>query len=474
VDGTVVSLALPAMQEQFHASASDAQWIVEAYAIALGALMLLGGALGDRYGRRRVFLIGVAIFTLASIWCGLASSMNVAIAARVLQGIGGMLLAPASLALLSAHFEGEERGAAIGTWSALTAIATTIGPVLGGVLVDHFSWRAVYFINVPLAAIVLGATLHAVDESRDTQARGALDLPGSVLVTAGLAGVVYALIVAPLESWSSPRVILAMCGGALALAAFFFVERRAHNPIVPLALFASSTFAGVNAVTLLVYAALGGSLYFLPFLMIQVHGYSATATGLGMLPFVLVLFVLSRPAGAMLPRFGPRAMLAAGTLVMTVAFIAFGLLERNVSYWSSFFPAIALLGVGMGIIVAPLTTTVMDSVSQERMGTASGINSAVSRIAGLLAVAALGAVLWQGFNAGLDRRANAAHLTRVQRSAIDAQRIRLSAARFTDPRLGIIVRSAYADGFVFVALACAVFAGVGAVISLVAIRGKTP
>lgn len=474
VDGTVVTLALPSMQTQFHASASDAQWIVEAYTIVLGALMLLGGALADRFGRRRIFVTGIAIFTLASIWCGLATDMHAAILARVVQGIGGMLLAPASLALLGAHFSGAERGKAIGTWSALTAIATSVGPVLGGVLVDHFSWRAVFFINVPLALVVMAAALYAVDESRDEKESGPLDVLGSLLVTLGLAGIVYALIDAPLESWHAARVLAGLYGGVLALVAFGFVERRVRNPIVPLGLFASSTFSGANALTLLLYAALGGSLYFLPFLMIQVHGYSATQTGLALLPFIALLFVLSRPAGAMLPRVGAKNILAIGTLVSAAAFVAFALLERNASYWTSFFPPIALLGIGMGIAVAPLTTTVMDSVPPERIGVASGINSAVSRIAGMLAIAGLGVALWHGFNAGLDRQIRAGHLPAAQIRQLNAQRARLAAAHFADSRATAVVRAAYADGFAGVALWCAALAAGSALISVLMIAGKRP
>ncbi|MGZ3497895.1 MAG: MFS transporter [Vulcanimicrobiaceae bacterium] len=472
VDGTVVTLALPAMQEQFHASASDAQWIVEAYAIALGSLMLLGGSLGDRYGRRRVFIVGVIIFTLASIACGLAANITMAILARVAQGVGGMLLAPASLALLGAHFSGQERGKAVGTWSAMTAVATTIGPVLGGVLIDHFSWRAVFYINVPLALLVLAATFYAVDESRDEGETGPLDIAGSLLVTLGMVGIVYALIVAPLESWHSLKVQVAFFGGLIALAIFPFVERHARNPIVPLELFRSSTFAGVNALTLLLYAALGGLLYFLPFLMIQVGGYSATATGAAFLPFILILFVLSRPAGAMLSRVGPKAILTTGTLVTSIGFIAFAMLERNGSYWTSFFPAISLLGLGMGITVAPLTTTVMDAVPSDRIGVAAGINNAVSRIAGMLAIAGLGAVLWSGFSASLDRRLEAVHVPPAQRAAIDAQRGKLAAARFSDPSATALVHAAYADGFALVAYCCAGMSILSSVISLLSIRGR--
>src|SRR5215469_12432285 len=285
IDGTVVSIALPVLQETFHASAAAALWVVEAYTLVLGALMLLAGALGDRYGRRLLFVSGVVVFAIGSLLCGLSTSMPMLIGARILQGLGGTMLAPASLALIGASFVGKDRGMAIGTWSGLTSVASAIGPVAGGAIVDHVGWRWAFFINLPIALAVVLIALRHVTESRDEDARGRPDIVGSLLVTCGLAGVVYAFVASGQSGWDG-ATIAAACAGALALAAFFLFERIAHDPILPLALFKRRDFTGINVMTLLIYSALSGLFYFLPFVIIQVDGYSATVAGAAMLPFI--------------------------------------------------------------------------------------------------------------------------------------------------------------------------------------------
>jgi len=293
IDGTVANVALPQIQTRLGASAVDAQWIVESYLLFLAALILVGGSLGDHYGRKRIFALGVALFAAASVWCGISTSPEELIIARAVQGSGGAMLVPGSLSIISASFEEERRGRAIGTWSGFVGITTAIGPVLGGYLVQNVSWRMAFFINIPLAIVVLWLVYRHVPESRDPDARK-LDIPGAVFATLGLGGVVYGLIESQNSGFGDPRVLVSLALGAAALLAFVFVEWRSDEPMMPLTLFRSRNFSGANLLTLFLYAGLGGALYFLPFNLIQVHGYSATAAGSSFLPFVLITFVLSR------------------------------------------------------------------------------------------------------------------------------------------------------------------------------------
>lgn len=451
IDATVVAIALPVLQETFGASASAAQWVVEAYTLVLGALMLLAGALGDRYGRRLLFVSGVVVFAAGSLLCGLSTSMPMLIAARVLQGLGGTMLAPASLALIGACFEGADRGKAIGTWSGLTAVASAIGPVAGGAIVDHFGWRWVFFINLPIALAVVLLALRHVPESRDEGERGTPDIVGSLLVTAGLAGIVYAFVASGQDGWNA-LTIASVCAGAAALAGFVAFESKTPDPILPLSLFARRDFTGVNVLTLLLYGALSGLFYFLPFVMIQVDGYPATLAGAAMLPFIVLLVLLSRFSGALSYRLGPRVLLVAGPLVTALGFALFGLL-RDLQFWNAIVPAISVVGLGMGLTVAPLTATLLESVPEAHVGLASGINNATSRVAGLLAIAVFGAMLSAVFNARLDPRMTS--MSPQQRDEVQTQRSAMAAAKLHDPTEIAAVHGAYADGFRVVALSCA-------------------
>lgn len=461
IDSTVVSIALPVIQTAFRATTFDAQWVIEGYTLVLGALMLLCGALGDRYGRKRIFVIGVVIFAAGSILCGLAPTMPALIAARVLQGIGGTMLAPASLALLGASFEGADRGRAIGTWSGLSAVAGAIGPVAGGAIVNHLGWRWIFFINIPIAIAVIAIALRHMRESRDESAGGRLDILGSLLITAGLGGIVYGFVVSGLDGWTA-RAIGALAGGIVALGAFAVLERRIANPILPFAMFKNRAFTGINIMTFLLYGALGGLFFFLPFVMILVNGYSATVTGFAMLPFLALLVGLSRYSGALVYRVGRRAMLVAGPSVAGAGFVAFALLP-DLHYWSGVFPSVVLIGIGMGFTVAPLTTTMIDSVEERHIGLASGVNNAVSRVAGLLAIAVLGAIIAAAFGARLSGRMSAANLSSVQRAHVEAQRSLMAAARLADPLEKRVVNAAYLDGFRVVAAVCALLAAGSAI-----------
>jgi EmrB/QacA subfamily drug resistance transporter len=403
IDGTVVNVALPALQGTFHASVVDVQWVVESYGIFLSALILAGGALGDLFGRRRMFLIGVGVFTAASIACGLASSIHELIIARCVQGIGASLLVPGSLAIISACFDEESRGKAIGTWSGFTAITTAFGPVLGGWLIQYASWRWAFLLNVPLAVAVVGISVRHVPESRGSEVKQ-VDWLGAMLATAGLAGVVTGFLESARLGWSNPLVLGSLLGGFLFLTVFLAIEAHTRSPMVPLALFRSRSFLGANVFTLFLYATLGIFFFLFPMELIQLQGYSATAAGSAMLPMIFVMFLLSRWSGGLVKRYGGRIPLVVGPLVVAAGFVMFAVLHAGGSYWKTYLPASLVLGLGMAITVAPLTTVLMNSVDQQHAGSASGINNAVARVAGVLAIAVFGTVMMKVFDSHLERR----------------------------------------------------------------------
>ena len=466
LDGTIVNVALPAIQEELRATASSAQWVIESYALFLAALLLVGGALGDRFGQRRVFMSGVALFTVAAAGCAFAGSIGQLIAARALQGVGAALLVPGSLALISVSFPQEQRGRAIGTWSAFSGIAAAVGPVVGGFLVDHFSWTWAFLINLPLGAILLALCIAKVPEVGAAVAQqSGLDLWGAAFATLGLAGVVFAFIEAPARGWTAPAVVAAALVGVLALVLFVIVEARSRAPMLPLSLLRIRDFAGANLLTLLLYAALGGGLYFFPLNLIQVQGYGAAAAGAALLPFILIMFVLSRWAGKLVDRFGARLPLVIGPLIAAAGFALFALPAVGGSYWTTFLPAVSVLGFGMAVTVAPLTTTVMNSVGPELAGLASGINNAVSRAGGLLALAVFGVVMSAAFNLALDSRISALDLPPAVQRGIEEQRARLAAMTVpegvdaaTASAIRRSVGEAFVAGFRRVMLACAALA----------------
>jgi len=461
IDGTVVNVALPAVQADFHATLVDVQWVVESYGLFLGALILVGGSLGDLFGRRLIFAIGVAIFAVASAGCGAASNIHLLILARSIQGVGAALLVPGSLAIISSSFDEKSRGQAIGTWSGFTAITTAIGPVLGGWLVEHASWRWVFFINPPLAAAVIVISVWRIPESRSATA-GRIDWFGALVATVGLGGLIVGFIESVNLGWRNPLVFGSLIVGFGCLVAFVFLEARVNSPMLPLALFESRSFSGANLLTLFLYSAIGIFFFLFPLNLIQVQGYSATAAGAAVLPLILLMFLLSRWSGGLVARYGPRGPLIIGPVIVALGFGLFAVPSVGDSYWKAFFPAMVVLGFGMAITVAPLTTSVMNSVDEDRVGAASGINNAVARVAGVLAIAVFGIVMVKAFGFRLNH--SLAHfslptsvLREIRSQATRLAGLQVSMGLDTDTKAAIThsIGEAFVFGYRIVMLICA-------------------
>src|SRR5712664_3301343 len=378
IDGMIVNIALPAIQQALHADAASTQWIVNAYLLLLGALVLVGGSAADLYGRRRIFLLGIAIFTTASIACGLAPNITVLVVSRAVQGLGAALLTPASLAMLGATFDQHERSHAIGIWAGVGALTAAAGPLLGGWLVDQVSWRAIFLLNVPLAVAAAGLAMFFASESRDDKSKR-LDWTGAIAVAIGLAAITWALSAIPASGFHDKTVLATLGGGAAFLILFVAIEARSREAaMMPLSLYRSRNFAATNALTLLLYFALGGALYYLPFGLIRLGGYSATQAGAALLPFALIMGFGASFAGVLSERFGPRLSLTAGPVIAACGLTLLAFADLGRSYWAGVFPAIGVLAIGITITVPPLTSTVMGSVGEAHAGIASGVNNAVA------------------------------------------------------------------------------------------------
>ncbi|HWM62437.1 MAG TPA: MFS transporter [Solirubrobacterales bacterium] len=401
LDGTVVNVALPAIAGDLDAGLAGQQWVVEAYMLTMVSLLLVGGSLGDQFGRRRIFVVGLIAFGATSILCALAPSEEFLVGARALQGIAGALLVPGSLAIVAATFEGAARGRAVGIWTAWTGIATVLGPAGGGALIEVLSWRAIFWVNIPLIAATVALTLHSVEESRDPEAFRGIDWAGIGLSAAGLAGPVFALIEQPSHGWGDPLVWAPMVAGIVCFALFVLHEARARHPMLDLALFRIRNFWVANLTTLTAYAGLIGGLFFVGLFLQQVAGYSPLEAGLATTPISIILFVLSPRFGRIASGVGPRAPMSAGPIVGGIGLIMLLRVDASPDYLTEVLPAIVVFGLGLAATVAPLTATVLDSVEERHVGIASGVNNGISRVAGLLAIAVLGAVISAKFDAGV-------------------------------------------------------------------------
>lgn len=472
IDGTVVGVALPALADDLDASLAEQQWIANSYLLALASLMLVGGALGDIYGRRRIYLVGLVGFGVTSVACGLAPSAESLIAARAIQGAAGALLVPGTLAIISSTFAESERGSAIGAWAAWSGLAGALGPILGGGLVDSLSWRWVFLINAPVIAVAVGLVLWAVAESRDEGRDRRIDYLGAVLAAIGLGGVAFGLIAGSDRGWSDPAVIGALVGGFAVLGAFLVAESRSRSPLMPLEYFRESNFSAANAATLAMYAALGGAFFFIPIYLQGVAGYSALASGAALTPVTVIMLALSSRVGTLADRLGPRWFMAGGPWLAAAGLLLIVRIDADGDYLTTVLPGLVVFGVGLAITVAPLTTTVMDAVESAHAGVASGVNNMLSRVAGLVGIAVVGAVLTAAFRRSLDGE------------EVEAASTALAAARdrpLADPdtqglsgeiarQVATVVEDASVSGFRWALLAAAGLAIIAGVVSAIWIR----
>jgi EmrB/QacA subfamily drug resistance transporter len=483
IDGTALTVALAALQADLNASGVDLFWINNAYALVLAALLLLGGALGDHFGRKRVYMIGIVLFAGGSLLCGLAPTTTRLILARLVQGLGGALMIPAGLATITDVFEAERSGRAIGTWSAGTVIASAVGPVLGGLLAQAGWWRGVFLMNLPFAIVALVVLQVKVPKHRRADTRQ-LDYVGAALATVGLAGLNYGLLEAPTLGWLAPVIIGALGGGTAALLVLLIVESLHDEPLIPLDLFRARTLSAASLLTLCFYGALNGILFFLPLNLIQVQGYRAAFAGMAQLPLMILLASLSRWAGGLVDRHGPRLPLTVGPAIAGFGFLLLAvpsITNGPVSFWKNYLPALLLLGLGMGLTVAPLSTTVMRAVPVSKAGVASGVNSTLSRLSSVLAIAILGPIALAVFSHSLAGRTKTIELSANARISLTAEAVKLGDAKAPaglEPPTANAVRQAiklaFVDSFRLVACLAAALSWLSAVISAALLRGQSP
>ena len=454
IDGTALNVVLPALQKSLQATGTDLFWILNAYLLMLAALILIGGSMGDRLGRKKVFMIGIFIFIAGSAACGFATNVTLLILFRIIQGIGSALMIPGSLSLISSSINEEERGKAIGTWSAVTTFVTVGGPILGGALADAGLWRYIFFINIPIGVIALLILWQHVKESRDEKNIHRLDFPGALTIAMGLALLTYGFLRIPIAGFHHWQVYISLTIGLLLLIIFLRIETKSKYPMMPLSLFKISAFTGTNLLTFFLYAGLGAAMLFLSLNLVQIQGYSQLQSGLTFLPFSMLMITLARYAGSLSDRHGPRMLLITGPVLAGFGFLILsftGQTNGPEDYWTSFFPGMLVLGLGMSFTVAPLTATVMASVSDGLSGTASGVNNAVSRIAGVFANAIFGALAFLFFSASLQADLKTVPLNLMEKQEVMAQVVNLGNAKVTahiKPELKIQVEKYYHDGFI--------------------------
>jgi EmrB/QacA subfamily drug resistance transporter len=483
MDGSIVNIALPALQSSFRATSGEIQWVIQSYALFGAALLLLGGAIGDRYGRRRAFAWGVAVFTLASAACAASHTLGQLVFARSIQGIGAALLVPQGLAIISASFPEEERGRAIGLWSAWTSVFVAVGPVAGGWLMQIWNWRLLFLLNLPLALLVF-LLVPKIPESTAQiagEAKRPLDFFGATLNTLSFAAIIYALSFASQIGWRNPRILGLLLGGIVLFVAFLKSQAQNPNAMMPLSLFRISRFSVSNVLTFLLYGALGGALYVSPFYLIQVRRYTPTEAGAAFIPLIALMFIFSSPIGSLVSRFGERRFLIAGSALAGLGFAAFAILDHYSGYAASVLPGVCLLGLGMTLAVTPLTTAVMASVPSGMTGMASAINNTVSRLAALLSVSAVSLVLAHGFMADLKPALDRSDLPEFARQQIYSDRARLHDIPLPDglktsqrTEANDLIDHAFLSGFRIAMFACAFAAGMGAFAGLGGMREKSP
>jgi EmrB/QacA subfamily drug resistance transporter len=477
LDGSVVNVALPALQRDLGAPLSGLQWIINAYMLLLASLLMIGGGIGDTYGRKLAFQWGLVLFTLASVVCGFAPNLNVLIAARAVQGIGGALLVPGSLAMIKAVVVPEDSGRAIGLWAGLSGVTSALGPLVGGYLVDAVSWRAIFFINVPLAAVTIWAMALHVPQNRDPNAPPSLDWPAGVLSILGLGGLTYVLIEQPTRGWTDPLIVLGIVCAAIGIILFPIREITARHPMVPLSAFASRTFDGANVATLGVYFTFGGALLFLTLDLQQLNGFTPLEAGAAFLPVTILLLFLSPRVGGLMQRFGARLPLTLGPTIIAIGFVLLMRAGHPINYWVDILPGVVVLGLGMSLFVTPLTATVMNAVPERLAGVASGISNTLTRIASLLAVAILGLIIAHRFESTLSQRLSAAHVPSQARAALVANSDQL--ANDPLPRglsasqkavVTTAIADSYVDGYRWIMGTCAVLCLLSALVCLLSVR----
>ena len=484
IDSSALNVALPTLQEDLQTSGAQLLWIVNTYLLMLAALILVGGSLGDKLGRKKVFMLGISLFILASLACGFTPNIEFLLGARIAQGIGGAMMIPGSLAIITATFGPEHRGRAIGAWSAATTIVTIAGPVIGGCLADIGLWRGVFLINLPIGLTALLMLHFKVPESRNEAASHKIDYPGAILATLGLAGLTYGFIALPDLGLAHPCVFLSLLGGGIALVSCGWVEARSRHPMLPLHLFQSRTFSGANLLTLFLYGALNVGTFFLCLNLVQAQGYSQSVAGFADMPFALLLAGLSPWAGKLADRYGPRLCLIVGPMLAGFGFLllAFvGLTQGPAEYWTTFFPGIFVFGLGMALTVAPLTTAVMGSAPMHYAGTASGINNAVARTAGALAIAIVGAMALMTFAQALTIHTADLNLSAEMNSALQSGAARLGQSLDLpnmEPQqvrmAEIAIKLAFVDTFRNVMLICAGLAWLGAIFGACLVERRNP
>lgn len=479
IDSTAMNVVLPVFQLELNAKISQVQWVIEAYALLLASLLLLGGALGDHYGRKKIFLLGIIVFSLSSLWCGLSGNIQQLIIARALQGIGSALLVPGSLAIITSSFSQDKRGKAIGTWAAFTALMTALGPLLGGWLSEHISWRWVFFINIPISILVIATLIKFVPEINNERSSSKIDLFGGILITLSLGAIVFGLIESSNHGFGNPFIIPSMLAGVCLFIVFIIYERRIQNPLVSLNLFKNRVFTGGNIITFFLYSALSGATFFVPFNLIQMQGYSPTEGGAAFLPLLAVLFLLSRWSGSIVDKYGAKRPLIIGPLVSAAGYIMLSVNDLSISnYWNGFFPAILVLGFGMSATIAPLTTAVMNAAHTNHSGVASGINNSVGRVAGVLSIAFLGLLMFTMFDLNINNSLNGVEIPYSVKESIRQQTTKLAAIKIpedidlqTQSQLKQMVYNSYQASFKIVMY---IISGLAVLSSVVSYRTINP